>query len=447
MSLYHASVYDETRTAPSYWEATAGALRDDWAPLDGDAACEVAIIGGGFTGLSAALHLARDHGIDARVLEAGPIAWGASGRNGGFCLVGATKLSIQAMVKRYGLEETRRFHASQVEGVELVRQLCETESIDCDRRGQGVLTVAHAPGRLEELREEAASLSGLFGIPARILSPDEFRELGHGGTEQFGGLHTATGFALHPLKFALGLARAAARHGAVLHGRSRVVEWTRDGARHVLRTAGGRLRAKHVILATNGYCPEGLRPAFDARVLPAMSNIIVTRPLSDEELASESYRAAEPVCNTRTLLFYYRLLPDRRFLFGARGDTTGRPADGERMRTWMTRRLGQVFPGWRDVPVTHFWRGLVCVTRRLVPSIGRLDDDPTTWYGFGYHGNGVNTAPWIGMRLARAVAGGIEPGAMAPAMMQGLPARFPLPAFRLWALRAAYVAYALQDRR
>lgn len=447
MSLYHASIHDVTTPAPSYWEETAGTLRRDWPALQGDQTCDVAIIGGGFTGLSAALHLARDHGIDARVLEAGPIAWGASGRNGGFCLIGATKLSIAAMARRYGMEETRRFYAAQQEGIDLVRELCETEGIECERRGEGTFAVAHHPRRFDKLRAEGNDLTRHFGIPTRLWSREAFREIGHDGTEQHGALHIGKGFALHPLRFALGLAAAAERHGATLHGHSAVVDWRRDGADHVLHTAGGRLRAQRVIVATNGYWRDGLHGGFDGRTLPALSNIIVTRPLTDDELARQSFRTETPIHNTRTLLFYYRLLPDRRFLFGARGDTTGRPEDGERMRAWMTRRLGEVFPGWRDVPVTHFWRGLVCVTRRLAPSIGRLDDDPSVWYGFGYHANGVNTAPWTGMRLARAVAGEIEPAAVAPAVMRGLPARFPLPALRLWALRGAYLYYRFQDRR
>jgi glycine/D-amino acid oxidase-like deaminating enzyme len=447
VSLYHPSIQDTTIPAPSYWEETAGSLRGDWPALEGDQTCDVAIIGGGFTGLSAALHLARDHGIDARVLEAGPIAWGASGRNGGFCLIGATKLSIGAMVRQYGLEETQRFYAAQQEGVDLVRDLCETEGIECDRCGDGTFAVAHAPGRFDELREEADDLTRLFGVPTRLWSREAFREIGHDGTEQYGALHIGKGFALHPLKLALGMAAAADRHGATLHGHSGVLDWTRDGASHVLHTAGGRLRARRVIVATNGYWRDGLHGSFDGRTLPALSNIIVTQPLSDEELARQSYRTETPIHNTRALLFYYRLLPDRRFLFGARGDTTGHPADGERMRAWMTRRLGEVFPGWSDVPITHFWRGLVCVTRRLAPSIGRLDDDPSVWYGFGYHANGVNTAPWTGMRLARAVAGEIDATAVAPAVMRGLPARFPLPALRLWALRGAYLYYRFQDRR
>ncbi len=182
------------------------------------------------------------------------------------------------------------------------------------------------------------------------------------------------------------------------------------------------------------------------RVLPVVSNIVTTRPLTDEELARHSWRTESPIVNTRALLFYYRMLPDRSFLFGARGDVTGSPRGGDRMRAWMTRRLGQVFPGWQDVPVSHFWRGFICVTRTLTPAVGVLEDDPGVWYGFGYHATGVNTAPWVGMMLARCVAGRQDARAL-PAVMRGPPPRFPLPAARLWALRCAYLYYRLRDAR
>ena len=255
----------------------------------------------------------------------------------------------------------------------------------------------------------------------------------------------AAGFALHPLKFLAGLARAAARRGAVLHPHSRVVEWRRTDGKHRLSTAGGTLSAGRVVLATNGFTPEGLNPAFDGRILPALSNIVTTRPLTEAELAAHGWRTENPICNTRDLLFYYRMLPDKAFLFGARGDTTGRPHSGARMRAWLTRRLGEVFPHWKGVAISHFWRGLVCMTRDLTPSVGCLDDDPSVWYGFGYHANGVNTAPWTGMMLARMIAGSNRGEDALPAVMRGLPPRFPLPALRPWYLRGAYVYYRMSD--
>ncbi len=447
-ALYHPGIYDAGRPVASYWEATAPPPEPGDRPLAGDHTCDVAVIGGGYTGLSTALHLARDHGVEVHLLESGRIGWGASGRNGGFCCLPATKLSIKQLIARYGLEETKRFYAAQLEGMELVRSLGEEEQIDFDRQGGGNLEVAHRPSAFAELEARAETLTRMFGIETRLFSREEFRAVGHDSTEQFGAMLMAVGFALHPLKFAAGLGRAAARHGAVLHPRSEVLDWSRDcEGRHVLTTAGGRLIARRVVMATNGFTQEGLHPAFDARLLPALSNIITTRPLTAEELAAQSWHTENPICNTRDLLFYYRLLPDRCLLFGARGDTTGRPADGEKMKRWMVRRLGEVFPAWRGVEITHFWRGLVCVTRKLSPSVGRLEEDPSVWYGYGYHANGVNTAPWTGMMLARMIAGNNRGIAALPAAMTGPPPRFPLAALRLWLLRGAFLYYRLTDDR
>ncbi len=445
-ALYHASIYDDTAAVPSYWEASAPPPQDGFAPLGSTESCDVAVIGGGYTGLSVALHLARDYGVDVRVLEAGHIGWGASGRNGGFCCLAATKLSIEGMIARHGLEETKRFYAAQLEGIDLVRALADDEAIDYDHQGDGNLTVAHKPARFEALAAEGQALARLFGIKTRLYDAKAFTEIGHDSTEQFGALHVAAGFGLHPLKFLAGLARAAQRRGARLHPHSRVVEWCRDGGTHRLTTAaGGRLSARRVVLAANGFLQDGLHPAFDGRVLPVISNIVTTRPLSEAELAAHNWRTENPICNTRDLLFYYRLLPDRRLLFGARGDSTGHPRDGEKMRAWLVRRLGEVFPHWKAVPISHFWRGLVCMTRNLTPSAGCLEDDPSVWYGFGYHANGVNTAPWTGMMLARLIAGSNSRQAVLPAAMTGLAPRFPFAALRPWYLRGATVYYRFSD--
>ena len=443
-TLYHPSMYDPA-PVPSYWEATAP--RDDpgWTPLEGDAECDVAVIGGGYTGLSTALHLARDHGVDVTVLEAGDrIGWGASGRNGGFCCMPATKLSVAQMTKRYGLEETRRFFASQIEGIEFTRALIADHAIDCDMRGDGIFEVAHRPRAVGELKAYGETLGKLFGIETTLYGAEDFRGIGHDSSEQFGALKVGPSFALHPMKFTLGLARAASAAGATLHPGSLVTRWLREGGRHLLVTARGALRAKRVVVAANGYLRERLHRDFDARILPVISNIVTTRPLTAEELAAQSWKTDCPLINTRRLLFYYRLLPDNRLMLGARGDLTGAPADGERMRAWMTKRIGEVFPAWRDVQIDHFWRGFVCISRRLAPSVGRLEDDASVFYGFGYHANGVNTAPWTGMKLAAMIAGTETPEAL-PAVIRGLPPRFPLPGLRLKYLAAAYRWYAFRD--
>lgn len=443
--LYDPQVYNPD-PINSYWEATAPQPGAAEKPLQEDCACDVAVIGGGYTGLATALHLARDYHVDVRVLEAGNrMGWGASGRNGGFACMPAAKMGIGTMLSKYGEEETKRFFKSQIEGMEYLKKIEAEEGLSFDRVGDGNIEVACSPKRTEEVHEYGRTLKKLFGIESTPYDQAGFAERFHTGTEQFGGLHIHAGFALHPLKLAHGIATAAAKHGAKLHPSSPVGHWERSGGMHRLVTPGGTVTAKRVVVATNGFTREGLHPEFDGRLLPALSNIIVTRPLSDEELAAHSWKTDNPIVNTRNLLFYYRKLPDNRILFGARGDLTGSPEDGRKMRFWMEKRFREVFPQWDRVGIDYFWRGLVCVTQRFLPSAGRLGSDPSVFYGLAYHANGVNTAPWTGSQLARLIAGNESEEAIFPALLRGMPPRFFMPQWRLLYLRAAYWYYRFKD--
>jgi glycine/D-amino acid oxidase-like deaminating enzyme len=443
--LYHPDIYDVSRPVPSYWEENAPVFQQGFEPLESDQRCEVAVIGGGYTGLSAALHLARDYGIDVRVLEAGHIGWGASGRNGGFCCMPATKLSIAQLIHRYGLEETQRFYRAQREAIELVQRLGEEEGIEYDKCGDGILDVAHNAARMRGLREEQRVLTSLFSIESEVIDKKSFRESYFDCVELEGGLKVNAGFGLNPMKLVAGLATAAARRGARIHRSSPVTGWKKLNGRHRLETPKATLSAERIIVAVNGFIREELNPELDASALPAISNIIVTRPLSDEELGAHAWRTSTPAVTTRMLHNYFRLLPDRRFLIGGRGDFHGSERSGQLMRSRLEARFRTLFPRWSGVPVSHFWRGLVCVTRRLSPCIGRLQDDGSVWFGFGYHGNGVCNAPWAGMMIAKNLAGANRDLAGIPQIMRGLSPSFVFPALRIWMLRTAYGYFRFRD--
>lgn len=435
-SLYPPSTYDPTYPVGSYWETTL--VDCSWRtppPLQQEVTCEVAILGGGLTGLSAALHLARDHHIQAHVLEAGSLGWGASGRNGGFCCVGASNLSYAQMVKRVGLEETQRYYQDQREAVEGILALAAAEGFSVDPQGQGCYVVAHRPRAWRDLEAEHAILTRVAGYPAQLLTAAELQEQGFHSRENYGALQIGVGFGLNPLQLTQGLAQSACRWGAKLYSHSPVLAWEKRGSWHIWHTPGGVVRARQVIVATNGYTPEALHPSLRGSLLPVLSSIVVTRPLTAQEQQAQGWWNRTPLYDTRQLLFYYRLLPDGRLLFGGRGGIRNTPVEQQRLRDWMVQRLYALFPAWEGVEIEYFWNGLVCLSRQLHPHIGRAAADPTIWYGLAYHGSGVATAVWAGQKLAQEIAG--IPSRISALFRQPL-RPFPWPQLRLQYLQVAY---------
>jgi glycine/D-amino acid oxidase-like deaminating enzyme len=440
---YPARTYDPSYPVGSYWDSTIA--DSSWrhpAPLQGQVEAEVAIIGGGFTGLSTALHLVRDHGISACLLEAGSLGWGASGRNGGFCGVGASCLTHAQMVRRVGLAETERYYRDQWQAVETVQELAATEGFSLDAQGQGWYAVAHRPSAWQELEAEYQIYTQVAGYPVQLLSPKELRERGFDSRENYGALHIGIGFGLNPLKLTQGLAQAARRWGAQLYSASPVIAWEKVGSYHLCHTPGGTVRARHLVIATNGYTPAHLYPQLAGSLLPVLSNIVVTRPLTPAEQKAQGWWDPTPVYDTRRLLFYYRLLPDGRLLFGGRDGTCDDPGQRQRLQAWMVQRLYRLFPAWEGVEIEYAWNGLVCLSRQLHPHIGPSPTDPSLWYGLAYHGSGVATGVWAGKILAQDIAGNRP---QISALFRQPPRVFPFPGLRLHYLRLGYLWWQLID--
>ena len=444
--IYDDAIYDTDRPIPSLWEATAGPAPADDGPLIGEESTEVAIIGGGIAGLSMVWHLTRRHVIAATALDAGKIGWGASGRNGGFVSLGYTKLSLDDLTKTYGGGEAATVFEAQKAACAYVVDVAQSEDLDIDLASRGQYLVAHKPDRMKVLMARSAAMRAQFGEEWPILSKEELREKGFASPEAHGAMFVPHGTGLHPLKYTYGLLGLARSQGGKVHPRSTVVRWERDGAGgHVLHVqGGGRLRAKTVVVATNGFTTEGLDERFDGVTLPALSNIIVTRPLTDAERQAQGYTTDIGIADSRNLLFYIRLLKDGRLMFGGRGGTSAKDAAGERYWEFMHKRLGQKFPAWKGVDITHRWRGLFCMTPDLVGRVGLFPQDPSTGYLFGCHGGGVAMSGYAAKFLAAQIAGSgfNEPF---PMCFRSPPVRFPLPSLRVPALMAAYAWYRLKD--
>jgi gamma-glutamylputrescine oxidase len=428
----------------SYWAATAGPEVENTPPVAGDMEVDIAVIGGGYTGLSTAYHLAKHHGLTAHVLEANRIGWGCSGRNGGFCSVGIGKAGPADWIRRYGLDEARRILDQTRDAVRLVAGLIAAEGIDAEATPEGALELAHKPNRIKGITTGAAFARNIFGLDSRLLGKAELERDYLVSTEAHGAVLHAEGFALHAMKYARGLARAAQKHGAELHAASPVSEWSRDGKRHLLRTPGGTVRARQVVIAGNGYTGDRLHRRIAGRLLPVLSNIIVTRPLDAAERQAVNWQTHLKIWDSRNLLFYYRLLPDNRVLFGARGGIENTPQSRAERRAWLERRFREMFPPLAGVGTDYFWNGWVCATYDKSPHLNTIEDG-SVHFALGYIGNGVALSNYCGLLLADRLAGKAEtrPSKLLAEPLPG----FPFPAFRRLYQRAIYRLYEFQDER
>ncbi|SLN44425.1 NAD(P)/FAD-dependent oxidoreductase [Oceanibacterium hippocampi] len=402
--------------------------------LDGDRRADVGIVGGGFTGLSAALELAN-RGYSVILLDAAGLASGASGRNGGQ-IIGGFANSMTEVVRVVGLDEARRLFALSREAAALVRERVARHAIGCDLK-PGYYHAAVKPRHLDEMSEEHALLEGQFGgTGLRMLDRDGFRAVVT-SPRFVGAMHDSTAGHLHPLNYALGLARAAEAAGALLFERSAVTRIEADGGPARLVTAHGTVTADHLVLAANVYA-GALDRRFRHRVLPAWSQIAATEPLP-EAVARMLIADDACICDSNILLDYWRLSADRRLLYGGRGTLSGRPPSDP--VGLMRRRMLATYPQLRDVRIERVWGGDVAITANLLPDIGRLG--PNVFYAHGFCGHGVALAGFAGKLMAEAVAGTAERFAL----FERLPgAEFPVSGAPLRALRMlALVFYRIRD--
>lgn len=384
------------RDRPTYYAATAN-RQAAYPPLAGEIRTDVCILGAGFTGLSAAIELAR-RGYEVVVLEAESVGHGASGRSGGHVCTGFS-CGMAAVEARLGREHAAACWAVAEDANALLRERVRDYQIACDLKW-GYLHVASRRRHLAALREERDRWAAYGYTDAELLSRDGLRErLGsdayHGALREVGAGH------LHPLNYCLGLADAAVREGARIHESSRVTSVTTDAA-PVVHTAAGVVRARHAVIAGNAYL-GALIPRLRRMLMPVGSYILATEPLG-ENRARELIREDEAVSNTNFAVDYFRLSADRRMLFGGRASySTLDPRDPF---AFMRPRMLAVFPQLAGVRLDYCWGGHVGISRNRMPQLGRIGR--AVYYVQGYSGQGVALSGIMGRLVAEAVAGTAE---------------------------------------
>lgn len=385
----------------SLWRATARHAPPPLDPLRDEAVADLAVVGGGFGGLSVALH-AAERGLSVVLLEAEEIGHGASGRNGGQVNPGV-KADEAALVARFG-EEGRAFHRLGQDAPDILADLIARHGLDCGFARPGLIRLAHNETALATLRQAADALRR-EGVAAEDLAAADV-ERRVGTTRYPGGLYDPRGASVHPLDLAREMARVAQGAGARLFVRSPVERLTREGGGWRVATADGALRARQVAVLTNAYT-DRLVPGLQASLLPVNSFQIATAPLG--AAADGILPGGETVYDSRRLVLYFRRSPDGRLMLGGRASFRSRESGGAVPDyTVLEGVLRDLFPAIDGVPVTFRWTGLVAITLDHLPHYHVPDGGLHVLAGF--NGRGVAMAHAAGAWLAGRIAGDPAPG-------------------------------------
>jgi glycine/D-amino acid oxidase-like deaminating enzyme len=363
---------------------------------------DVAIIGAGFTGISAARTLAKS-GASVAVFDAQTIGWGASSRNGGMVLTGL-KLPAGTLIARYGKEATARMYAASLESIDFVEKLVLEENIACDFARCGHLEVACKPKHFDDFRRSADETARHFNHRQRLIPRDQLQsEIG--SAIYHGGLVDESSAGVNPARLVAGLASAAERAGAAIFEHSPVEEIQREGARSwKIATQRGTLRAQNVFVATSGYTSR-VTPTLQKKIIPIGSYIIVTEVLP-EKLAAELSPRNRMIFDSKNYLYYYRLTPDRRMLFGGRAAFFPETSSTIRHSAEILRRgMLTVYKQLRDAKIEYVWGGTLDFAFDIMPHAGQLDG---LHFSLGYAGHGVAMSTYLGDKIAHSILHGRE---------------------------------------
>jgi glycine/D-amino acid oxidase-like deaminating enzyme len=423
----------------NYWLETVSAPAAQSA-IELPESIDVAVVGAGYCGLSAARMLAK-RGVKVAELEAETFGWGASSRNGGMVLTGM-KLPAPTVIKRYGRETVRKMYAASLETIDCVEQIVREEKIECNFSRCGHLEVACKQVHFDGYEETAALTKREFKHKLRIIPKSELRaEIG--SDIYFGGMVDEASAGLNPARYVAGLAHAAQRAGASLYDHTRVTsvepEINNGSRRFRVRTSRGTLTAREVILASGAYTTEAT-PALRKKIIPIGSYIIATEVLS-ADLARELSPRNRMIYDSKHFLYYYRLTPDNRMLFGGRAAFFPATENTVRQSAEILRRgMIDVYPQLRNTKVEFVWGGTLDFTLDVMPHAGKIDG---MYFAAGFAGHGVAAATWFGTKLAGLICG--EPNDIPFDGIKFAGAPLGLRSGNTWALPLAGAWYRILD--
>jgi len=419
----------------SYWLDTAPATPDySIEPLPDKV--DLAIIGGGFTGLSASIHAAKI-GATVALLEQERLGWGASGRNGGMCTTGAT-ISYLTLISRYGVEQANRLYRIYNDAIDLVERLATNEGFETHFARTGKLSLASKPEHFARFERTHEALAKHLDYETKLLSVAELRDE-IGSDIYHGGLVDTLGAGLHVGKFAKGLAGVAERAGVHLHEKAKVLGLSRvSGSTYDVRTSRGTVRAAQVLLATDGYT-DGSVPRFRRRIVPVGSFIVATEPLS-QSVVDQLMPTRRMASDSKNLLYYFRITPDNRLLFGGRAQwALSTPDSDRRSAAILHAGMLEVFPQLRDVTVEYAWGGQVGMTLDRIPHAGEYEG---LFYSIGYCGHGVQMSTYMGKQMVEVMDGHPDANPWREFEFKAVPFHFGPP----WFLPLADAYYRMKDK-
>jgi glycine/D-amino acid oxidase-like deaminating enzyme len=419
----------------SYWLDTAPASSPERSRTSVEGRTDVAVVGGGLTGVVAALHLAR-RGAKVQLFEQHTVGFGASGRNGGMATTGMA-IGIRQAVEKYGFDAAARLYGAYTEAIDVIEKLVTEEQIDCDFGRPGKLNLASKASHYEGFEKTAELLNTRLGGDSQLVPKSELRR--EIGSDSFhGAMVESKSASLHVGKYIRGLGEAAERAGVTIHEEAPVLSLSRVGSGHELVTPRGRIQAEQVLIATGAYTRRPFRWQ-QVRIAPVGSFIIATEPL-DAGRCDDLLPNRRVASDSKNLLNYFRITPDNRLLFGGRARfAMSSPQSDVKSGKILREAMVGFFPQLADARVDYCWGGLVDMSIDRRVHAGEHDG---VYYSMGYAGHGVQMATYMGRQMAEYMSGVREANIWGDVPFRRIPGHFGPP----WFLPVAGAYYKLKDR-